>query len=55
MGIIDLFRIFALSSEFQFIPIREEEKPELEKLLESVPIPVKGSYDEPTTKVNILL
>jgi len=29
MGMIELFKIFALSSEFKFIPIREEEKGEL--------------------------
>ena len=55
MGIIDLFRVFSLSTEFQYIPIREQEKPEIEKLLEAVPIPVKGSPDETTTKINILL
>jgi len=55
MDIIDLFRVFSLSDEFKYIPIRDEEKPELEKLLEAVPIPVKGSPDESTTKINILL
>lgn len=55
MGIIDLFRIFSLSHEFKFIPIREEEKIELLKLLESVPIPVKGSPDDTSTKINVLL
>ena len=55
MGIIELFKIFSLSSEFKFIPIREEEKIELQKLIESVPLPVKGSYQDPTTKINILL
>eukprot|EP00330_Aristerostoma_sp_ATCC50986_P007571 CAMPEP_0114595972 /NCGR_PEP_ID=MMETSP0125-20121206/17911_1 /TAXON_ID=485358 ORGANISM="Aristerostoma sp., Strain ATCC 50986" /NCGR_SAMPLE_ID=MMETSP0125 /ASSEMBLY_ACC=CAM_ASM_000245 /LENGTH=183 /DNA_ID=CAMNT_0001798375 /DNA_START=464 /DNA_END=1015 /DNA_ORIENTATION=- len=55
MGIIELIRVFALSAEFKYIPIREEEKVEVQKLLEMVPIPVKGSQDEPSTKVNILL
>lgn len=55
MGIIDLFRVFALSDEFKYIPLREEEKPELEKFLEAVPIPVKGTPDEATTKINVLL
>ena len=55
MSTIDLFRIFSLSSEFQYIPLRQEEKPELAKLMESVPIPVKGSPDEPTSKINVLL
>ncbi|KAJ3381344.1 DEIH-box ATPase [Entophlyctis sp. JEL0112] len=55
MGLIDLFRTFALSSEFKFIPVREEEKLELTKILERVPIPVKESIEEPTAKINVLL
>ncbi|KAI9356548.1 Sec63 Brl domain-containing protein [Zopfochytrium polystomum] len=55
MGLIDLFRVFALSDEFKFIPVREEEKLELAKILERVPIPVKESIEEPTAKVNVLL
>ena len=54
-GVIELFKIFSLSNEFKYIPIREEEKIEIQKLMESVPIPIKGSQDEPSTKVNILL
>lgn len=52
---IELFRVFALSSEFRNITIREEEKLELQKIMERVPIPVKESMDEPTAKINILL
>ncbi|KAI8851535.1 Sec63 Brl domain-containing protein [Chytridium lagenaria] len=55
MGIIDLFRVFALSSEFKFIPVREEEKLELSKLMDRVPIPVKETIEEPTAKINVLL
>lgn len=55
MTLIDLFRIFALSEEFKYIPVREEEKLELLKLMERVPIPVKESIEEPTAKINILL
>lgn len=55
MTSIDLFRLFSLSKEFEFIPIRENEKLELVKFVERVPIPVKGSLDEPSTKINILL
>ena len=55
IGIIELHKIFSLSSEFKFIPIREEEKLEIQKLMEGVPIPIKGSQEEPSTKVNILL
>ncbi|CAF4909304.1 unnamed protein product, partial [Rotaria sp. Silwood1] len=52
---IDLFRIFSLSSEFRHLTVREEEKIELQKLLERVPIPVKESIDEPSAKINVLL
>lgn len=55
MGLVDLFRVFALSDEFKFIPVREEEKLELVKILERVPIPVKESMEEPTAKINVLL
>lgn len=55
MTSIDLFRLFSLSKEFEYIPIRENEKLELIKFVERVPIPVKGSLDEPSTKINILL
>ncbi|KAJ3033781.1 DEIH-box ATPase [Rhizophlyctis rosea] len=55
MTLIDLFRVFALSDEFKFIPVREEEKLELSKMMERVPIPVKESIEEPTAKVNVLL
>ncbi|KAJ3296866.1 DEIH-box ATPase [Rhizoclosmatium sp. JEL0117] len=55
MGLIDLFRTFALSSEFKYIPVREEEKMELAKIMERVPIPVKESIEEPTAKINVLL
>ena len=55
MNIIDMFRVFALSNEFRLIPVRQEERVELSKLLERVPIPVKENVDEPTAKVNVLL
>ena len=35
--------------------VRDEEKLELAKLVERVPIPVKESLDEPTAKINVLL
>uniref|UniRef100_A0A0N4ZWS8 U5 small nuclear ribonucleoprotein 200 kDa helicase n=1 Tax=Parastrongyloides trichosuri TaxID=131310 RepID=A0A0N4ZWS8_PARTI len=54
-GDIDIFRIFSLSSEFKNINVREEEKAELQKLAELVPIPIKESLEDPTSKVNILL
>lgn len=52
---IELFRVFSLSGEFRHITIREEEKLELHKLMERVPVPIKESVDEPTAKVNVLL
>ncbi|XP_030842191.1 U5 small nuclear ribonucleoprotein 200 kDa helicase isoform X2 [Strongylocentrotus purpuratus] len=52
---IDLFRVFSLSSEFRHMVVREEEKMELTKLLERVPIPIKESIEEPSAKVNVLL
>jgi len=52
---IELFRIFALSDEFKFIPVRQDEKLELAKLLGRVPIPVKESIEEPHAKINVLL
>jgi len=55
MCIIELLRVFSLSNEFKFIPIREEEKSELAKLIETVPVPIKGSPDDSSTKINILL
>lgn len=52
---IELFRVFSLSSEFKHITVREEEKLELQKLMERVPIPIKESIEEPSAKVNVLL
>ena len=34
---------------------REEEKVELAKLIDRVPIPIKEGLDEPTAKINTLL
>lgn len=52
---IELFRVFSLSCEFKNITVREEEKLELQKLMERVPIPIKESMEEPSAKVNVLL
>ena len=52
---IELFRIFSLSDEFKYIPVRQDEKLELAKLLGRVPIPVKESIEEPHAKINVLL
>ena len=48
---IELFRVFASSSEFKHIIVRDEEKLELHKLMERVPIPIKESIEEPSAKV----
>ncbi|CAF0968819.1 unnamed protein product [Rotaria sordida] len=42
-------------AKFRHITVREEEKIELQKLLERVPIPIKESIDEPSAKINVLL
>jgi pre-mRNA-splicing helicase BRR2 len=55
IGTIELFRLFALSDEFKYIPVRQDEKLELAKLLGRVPIPVKEGMEEPQAKINVLL
>ena len=52
---IEMFRVFALSEEFKYIPVRPDEKLELAKLLARVPIPVKEGIEEPQAKINVLL
>lgn len=52
---IELLRIFSLSHEFKYLVVRPDERFELEKLLERVPIPVKESIEEPSAKINVLL
>lgn len=39
----------------RFMIVREEEKLELAKLIDRVPIPVKESLDEPSAKINVLM
>lgn len=51
----DIIRVFAHSDEFQFIPIRREERLEVHKLMEKCPIPIKELPTEPLAKINILL
>eukprot|EP00047_Mylnosiga_fluctuans_P022270 m.116969 g.116969 ORF g.116969 m.116969 type:complete len:2124 (+) comp9197_c0_seq4:160-6531(+) len=52
---IELLRVFTKATEFKYVCVREEEKSELQKLMERVPIPVKESIDEPGAKINVLL
>ncbi|KAI9914988.1 hypothetical protein PsorP6_008603 [Peronosclerospora sorghi] len=44
MSDIEILRLFSLSNEFKYVVVRSEEKLELAKLLERVPVPVKNSY-----------
>ncbi|KAJ3992635.1 putative RNA helicase [Lentinula boryana] len=55
MGILELCRVFAGSEEFREIPVREEEKGEIGKLLERVPVPVKEGVEEREAKISVLL
>ncbi|WFC94772.1 RNA helicase [Malassezia brasiliensis] len=55
MGTIELLRVFALSDEFKHQVVRQDEKLEVSRLLERVPIPVKETLDEPSAKINVLL
>ncbi|EMD34630.1 hypothetical protein CERSUDRAFT_116803 [Gelatoporia subvermispora B] len=55
MSTLELFRVFALSNEFKLLPVRQDEKLELGKLLERVPVPVKETVEEPAAKINVLL
>lgn len=51
---IELLRVFSLSGEFRQLNVRDEEKLELQKLLERVPIPIKEGIEEPSSKVRVL-
>lgn len=44
-------RLFSLSGEFSHIVVKDEEKLELGRLANRVPIPIKESVEEPTAKV----
>lgn len=54
-GMIELLRIFSFSDEFKHQLVRQDEKLEVGKLRERVPIPVKETVDEPSAKINVLL
>ncbi|KAL3514908.1 hypothetical protein ACH5RR_027625 [Cinchona calisaya] len=55
MGDIELCRLFSLSEEFKYVTVRQDEKMELAKLLDRVPIPIKEGLEEPSAKINVLL
>ncbi|ODV87149.1 hypothetical protein CANARDRAFT_174242 [[Candida] arabinofermentans NRRL YB-2248] len=52
---IDIFRMFSTSEEFKYVPVRQEEKVELVKLMQQAPIPINESAEDPLAKINILL
>ena len=52
---IELLRIFSYSDEFKHQIVRQDEKLEIGKLRERVPIPIKEGIDEPSAKINALL
>lgn len=54
-GPIELLRIFSFSDEFKHQIVRQDEKLEITKLRERVPIPIKESVEEPSAKINVLL
>ncbi|GJZ70545.1 DExH-box ATP-dependent RNA helicase DExH12-like protein, partial [Tanacetum coccineum] len=41
--------------EFKYVTVRQDEKMELAKLLDRVPIPIKEGLEEPSAKINVLL
>ncbi|OHT07006.1 small nuclear ribonucleoprotein [Tritrichomonas foetus] len=51
----DIFRLFCASSEFKNVSVRPEEKGEVSKLINHVPIPIKEPSDDPSAKINCLL
>ncbi|KAL8464183.1 hypothetical protein ACS0TY_033921 [Phlomoides rotata] len=55
MGDIELCRLFSLSEEFKYVTVRQDEKMELAKLLDRVPVPIKESLEESSAKINVLL
>ncbi|CAL5363407.1 unnamed protein product [Camellia sinensis] len=55
MGHIKLYQLFSLSQEFKYVTVRQDEKMELAKLVDHVPIPIMKSLEEPSAKINVLL
>jgi pre-mRNA-splicing helicase BRR2 len=46
MGYIELCQLFSQSEEFKYVIVRQDEKMELAKLLDHVPIPVKENLED---------
>ncbi|GJZ43702.1 U5 small nuclear ribonucleoprotein 200 kDa helicase, partial [Tanacetum coccineum] len=55
MSDIELCRLFSQSEEFKYVTVRQDEKMELAKLLDRVPIPIKEGLEEPSAKIKVLL
>ncbi|KAF1790109.1 P-loop containing nucleoside triphosphate hydrolase [Phytophthora cactorum] len=56
MSDIEILRLFSLSNEFKYVIVRSEEKLELVKLLERVPVPLLAVLlQNGSAKVNVLL
>jgi pre-mRNA-splicing helicase BRR2 len=55
MGLIDLLGVFSRSSEFSNIRVKPEERVELERLAERIPVPFREGASEGAAKVNVLL
>ncbi|CAH2075754.1 unnamed protein product, partial [Thlaspi arvense] len=53
-GDIKLYQLFLLSEKFKYGIVRKDEKIELAKLLDRVPIPINESLEEPSAKINVL-
>ena len=51
---IDLIRVLTSADEFKQVQVRHEEKIEVAKLLDRVPIPIKEPLEDPSSKINVL-
>ncbi|CCH61478.1 hypothetical protein TBLA_0E04240 [Henningerozyma blattae CBS 6284] len=54
-SVSDLFRIFAMSDEFNYVSIKQEEQQEMKALLEKIPIPIQNDAEENIIKISVLL
>ncbi|KAJ2872154.1 Pre-mRNA splicing, partial [Coemansia asiatica] len=54
-GDIDILAVFSRSDEFHLLPVRAEERIELARLSERVPIPIRDSAEGSMAKIAVLL
>ena len=54
-NLLDRNNLIKYDRKTGYVSVRQDEKMELEKLLDRVPIPVKESLEEPSAKINVLL